>query len=483
MGNCSMKGTTGECHHSIRVMCDSGAFLQLKAPKTVAQVLQHYPGYGIFRQGHASAPLPEQQKDDVVPMLRNRISESKSPPLPSFSLQPYRSSIDMLNKVLTRMIQVEHQKSCCDKVQQVVQRSEEMCKSSACHYVENLSNGSALEVLPTAKNGVWRVKAGLKFAFTHFNTENEDGIKSKPYIFLLGLLMSQYTLIGYDASAPYEETNGADRNGPTRIISAVGISITVGWGYIIYIIFAITSIPYILSESNDAGGYAIAEMFYQAFKTRYGNGIGGLGRGIKWAGIRKLNLKHKVDLVCIQETKNENFTKIICQTIWGDSNVSWDSVPSVRKKATWEEFRQLRASNPEGLWCFLGDFNSIRSQEERIGSSQRIVGTYDTSGFNEWISDMELQEIKSFGSRFTWFRPNGSVKSRLDRCLWLSNWPDSSQHVIQRDFSDQCPIILKTNMVDWGAKPFRTFPRVSNTNSMKERWEQQICTAIPSIWL
>ncbi|KAG5042434.1 hypothetical protein JHK87_006349 [Glycine soja] len=33
-----------------------------------------------------------------------------------------------------------------------------MCKSSACHYVENLSNGSALEVLPTAKNGVWRVK-------------------------------------------------------------------------------------------------------------------------------------------------------------------------------------------------------------------------------------------------------------------------------------------------------------------------------------
>ena len=46
-------------------------------------------------------------------------------------------------------------------------------------------------------------RAGLKFAFTHFNTENEDGIKSKPYIFLLGLLMSQYTLIGYDASAPY----------------------------------------------------------------------------------------------------------------------------------------------------------------------------------------------------------------------------------------------------------------------------------------
>ncbi|WVZ23511.1 hypothetical protein V8G54_002055 [Vigna mungo] len=43
-------------------MSDSGAILQFKAPKTVAQVLQHYPGYGIFRQGHASEPLPEQER-------------------------------------------------------------------------------------------------------------------------------------------------------------------------------------------------------------------------------------------------------------------------------------------------------------------------------------------------------------------------------------------------------------------------------------
>ncbi|WJX54093.1 hypothetical protein P8452_40017 [Trifolium repens] len=31
-------------------------------------------------------------------------------------------------------------------------------KNSACDYVENLLNGSALEVLPSAKNGVWKVK-------------------------------------------------------------------------------------------------------------------------------------------------------------------------------------------------------------------------------------------------------------------------------------------------------------------------------------
>ena len=44
-------------------------------------------------------------------------------------------------------------------------------------------------------------KASAEFVFTHFNTDNGDGIKSSVYIFILGLLMSQYTLTGYDASA------------------------------------------------------------------------------------------------------------------------------------------------------------------------------------------------------------------------------------------------------------------------------------------
>ena len=95
----------------------------------------------------------------------------------------------------------------------------------------------------------------------------------------------------------------------------------------------------------------------------------------------------------------------------------------------------------------------------RISSSQRNAATSDISEFNDWISEMELQDIRCYGSSFTWFRPNDSAKSRLDRFLvsdpWLCMWPDTSQHVLQRDFSDHCPIILKTKMVDWGPKPFR----------------------------
>lgn len=50
----------------------------------------------------------------------------------------------------------------------------------------------------------------------------------------------------------------------------------MGWGYLLGVTFAVTDIPYLLSTENDAGGYAIAEVFYQAFKSRYGTGVGGI---------------------------------------------------------------------------------------------------------------------------------------------------------------------------------------------------------------
>uniref|UniRef100_A0A803LJF7 Uncharacterized protein n=1 Tax=Chenopodium quinoa TaxID=63459 RepID=A0A803LJF7_CHEQI len=124
---------------------------------------------------------------------------------------------------------------------------------------------------------VAKERASAEFVFTHFNTDNGEGIKSIVYIFVLGLLMSQYTILGYDASAHMtEETKDAAKNGPKGIISAIVISIIVGWGYIVGITFSVTDIPYLLSSENDAGGYAIAEVFYLAFKSRYGSGTGGI---------------------------------------------------------------------------------------------------------------------------------------------------------------------------------------------------------------
>ena len=39
------------------------------------------------------------------------------------------------------------------------------------------------------------------------------------------------------------------------------------------------------------------------------------------------------------------------------------------KRQQWDEILQLKTSSQEGLWCVLGDFNSIRHQDERVSSA------------------------------------------------------------------------------------------------------------------
>ncbi|RZC29900.1 Exocyst complex component SEC6 isoform B [Glycine soja] len=130
-----------------------------------------------------------------------------------------------------------------------------------------------------------------------------------------------------------------------------------------------------------------------------------------------------------------------------------------RKRNQWEELLQLKSSYHDELWCILGDFNSIRYHHERVSSSQTEGNSSSMVEFNSWISDMALEEVRSIGRNFTWYRPNGSVMRKLDRFFlsdnWLDHWPDTTQFVLDRDFSDHCPILLRSKIIDWGPKPFK----------------------------
>jgi len=48
---------------------------------------------------------------------------------------------------------------------------------------------------------VAKERASVGFIFTHFNVDDATGIQDKAYTLAVGLLMSQYSVIGYDASA------------------------------------------------------------------------------------------------------------------------------------------------------------------------------------------------------------------------------------------------------------------------------------------
>lgn len=93
------------------------------------------------------------------------------------------------------------------------------------------------------------------------------------------------------------------------------------------------------------------------------------------------------------------------------------------------------------------------------------MGESHNNEFNRWIEDMEVEEVP-------WYRSNSIARSKLDRCLvspeWLAKWPGSTQHTLDRNFSDHCPIMLRSNYVDWGPKPFRILDCWLSDNSFKK---------------
>jgi amino acid transporter len=139
-------------------------------------------------------------------------------------------------------------------------------------------NAAGIFVLVILIPAVAKERASLEFIFTHLNTDNGMGIHHKAYILAIGLLMSQYSLIGYDASAHMtEETKNADRSGPTGLVTAVALSSAFGWVFLVALTSLMTEdIPSLLDPGNDAGGYAVAQALHSAFRRRYGSGAGAL---------------------------------------------------------------------------------------------------------------------------------------------------------------------------------------------------------------
>ncbi|MGH3435075.1 MAG: amino acid permease [Sciscionella sp.] len=104
------------------------------------------------------------------------------------------------------------------------------------------------------------------FVFGHF--ANGTGWGAVPYVFLLGLLMSQYTLTGYDASAHMtEETKGAATAGPRGIVNSILVSLVAGWILLIGLTFAIQDYGHAVNTST---GVPPAQIFIDAAGQKTG---------------------------------------------------------------------------------------------------------------------------------------------------------------------------------------------------------------------
>jgi amino acid permease (GABA permease) len=98
------------------------------------------------------------------------------------------------------------------------------------------------------------------FVFGHF--VNNTGFGSSFYVALIGLLLAQYTLTGFDASAHMtEETRNAAVAGPRGIVTSIVVSIVAGWVLLIGLTFAIQSYD---SATGTATAVPPAQIFIDA---------------------------------------------------------------------------------------------------------------------------------------------------------------------------------------------------------------------------
>lgn len=100
--------------------------------------------------------------------------------------------------------------------------------------------------------------ASASFVFTKF--ENQSTLGVPWFVFMIGLLMAQYTFTGYDASAHMsEETHNAEMSAPRGIVSSIGISLIAGWILILAITFVIPTDPkvYAATAADTAAPVAI----------------------------------------------------------------------------------------------------------------------------------------------------------------------------------------------------------------------------------
>ncbi|KAF5767270.1 putative Endonuclease/exonuclease/phosphatase superfamily [Helianthus annuus] len=128
------------------------------------------------------------------------------------------------------------------------------------------------------------------------------------------------------------------------------------------------------------------------------------------------------------------------------------------RKVLWEDLLVL-INQMEGMWVIFGDFNDVRSEDERV-NSRFDRGSFDV--FNEFIMRASLFEFSMTGGKYTFISGYADVKlSKLDRFLvsdsFVNRWPTAKAGVLERGASDHCPISLICNPLDFGPIPFKFF--------------------------
>ncbi|KAJ0532537.1 putative endonuclease/exonuclease/phosphatase [Helianthus annuus] len=223
--------------------------------------------------------------------------------------------------------------------------------------------------------------------------------------------------------------------------------------------------------------------------------IKGISGDAKAAWVKDLRTSNNISVIALQETKVSKVSSSVLSNMWGNRNFESASVDSVGlsgglvwiwdpkvlkvesviqqrfclvikgsvvgsgdpinlinvyapqntsdKLQLWNEISNV-IDPADGKWVIVGDFNAVRSQEERKRSKFKPVCS---ENFNNFIFENGLLEYPTQGRKFTCIRDNGRKLSKLDRFLvcsdFFNKWPSACVRVMPSRLSDHCPIILE----------------------------------------
>ncbi|GJY62634.1 RNA-directed DNA polymerase, eukaryota [Tanacetum coccineum] len=160
-------------------------------------------------------------------------------------------------------------------------------------------------------------------------------------------------------------------------------------------------------------------------------------------------------------TISDNFVAIYGMWLTNNSKILFIVVyapqSSLGKKNLWDYILSLLV-RWNGEVVVMGDFNEVRSSNERRGS---CFNPYSARHFNIFISSSGLVDIPMEGYAFTWSHPSALKMSKLDRFLIsdgvFSLFPSIVAVCLDRHLSDHRPILLREFNVDFGPIPFRFY--------------------------
>ena len=163
--------------------------------------------------------------------------------------------------------------------------------------------------------------------------------------------------------------------------------------------------------------------------------------------------KEGAEFLCLQEIKAATVSDNKCFSLWGDSNVGWIHNEGVNgagsilsmwhkeafrydkhvvgsgfiailgqhlksnnlcvvinvyaacnlsdKVALWETLTSFKSLHQSVAWCFCGDFNAVRREDERKGVRGGSSKKKRISGFNDFIERNYLVDVPVVGKKYT----------------------------------------------------------------------------------